>query len=413
MSARGGRTGWTRRQVVVSVGAAGISGIAGVLMARARSPWTVQRLPLPTPWTRLAAAADGGWLGIDRGGRAWRVPPGAAPTPLGEGLDPQGPLVASHGRVAARRRDGRLWVGGGAHAGGVSDQPLAPAAGLLVLPLAVIGVTGDGMSARVVRLEPVGDRRWGVVATSPEPVLPDARPIQVDLEQRGDGGHIVVLAGPDRTRVPHAVLGDDVEATRVLWLERNGLDSLRSLDLPAPFVLEDIAPRLWRATEGRPGLLSVRSGPDGGGLVLIEADPADGRALRIAAEGPPIGTRMRWLSPSTDGRRIVAVHTPHIGGVLHVYRRAGGRLEPQRRADGVSNHRLGARELDVSAWLGDRLLLPSQDGGMLQVFVGADLHRDGDVALPERPLQMAVEHGAIAAACLLADGSVVRIVPPT
>jgi hypothetical protein len=239
------------------------------------------------------------------------------------------------------------------------------------------------------------------------------RPIQVDLERRGDGGHIVVLAGPDRTRVPHAVLGDDVEATRVLWLERHGLDPLRRLDLPAPYVLEDIAPRVWRAADGRPGLLSVRSGPDGGGLVLIDADPADRRALRIAAEGPPIGTRMRWLSPSTDGRRIVAVHTPHIGGVLHVYRRAGGRLEPQRRADGVSNHRLGARELDVSAWLGDRLLMPSQDGGMLQVFSGADLRRAEDVPLPERPLQMAVEHGAIAAACLLADGSVVRIVPPT
>jgi hypothetical protein len=410
VSARGGGTAWTRRQAVVIVGAAGI---VGMPMARARPRWTVQRLPLPTPWARLAAAADGGWLGIDRGGRVWRLPPGAAATPLGDGLDPQGPLVASQGRVAARRRDGRLWVGGGAHDGGVSDQPLAPAAGLLVLPLAVIGVTGDGMSARVVRLEPVGDRRWGVVATSPEPVLPDARPIQVDLERRGDGGHIVVLAGPDRTRVPHAVLGDDVEATRVLWLERQGLEPLRRLDLPAPYVLEDIAPRAWRADDGHPGLLSVRSGPDGGGLVLIEADPADRRALRIAAEGPPIGTRMRWLSPSTDGRRIVAVHTPHIGGVLHVYRRAGGRLEPQRRADGVSNHRLGARELDVSAWLGERLLLPSQEGGMLQVFGGADLRRAEDVRLPGRPLQMVVEHGAIAAACLLADGSVVRIVPPT
>ena len=34
----------------------------------------------------------------------------------------------------------------------------------------------------------------------------------------------------------------------------------------------------------------------------------------------------RRLRPSTDGRRLVGVHTPHIGGTLHRYRREAGRL---------------------------------------------------------------------------------------
>ena len=82
-----------------------------------------------------------------------------------------------------------------------------------------------------------------MVARSQEALLPDARPLQADLDGRGDGGHIVVLASPDAQRYRHGVLGDAVEATRVLWLERHGLSVLRALTLPAPHVFEDIAPR--------------------------------------------------------------------------------------------------------------------------------------------------------------------------
>ena len=73
---------------------------------------------------------------------------------------------------------------------------------------------------------------------------------------------------------------------------------------------------------------------------------------------------------------------------------------------------MGKRELDVSAWLGDRVPPPSQAGDMLQVFIGGDLRPAGAIPLAHRPLQMAVEAGQSAAACLLEDGSVVRLVLP-
>ena len=56
------------------------------------------------------------------------------------------------------------------------------------------------------------------------------------------------LAGaPESRRSAHTVPDDGVEATRVLWLEFHSLETLRELVLPAPLLLEDIAPRLLQA----------------------------------------------------------------------------------------------------------------------------------------------------------------------
>ncbi len=145
-------------------------------------------------------------------------------------------------------------------------------AGLLILPLAVLAVVtasarpADLLGHRLARFEPDPAGRWREVARSTDAVLPDARPVQVDLDGRGDGGHIAVLAGPDGSRYDHGVLGDAVEATRVLWLERHGLEALRELSLPPPHVFEDIAPRpvVLPAAQGGRGLLTVRSGPEAG-----------------------------------------------------------------------------------------------------------------------------------------------------
>jgi len=222
-------------------------------------------------------------------------------------------------------------------------------------------------------------------------MLPDARPLQVDLDGGGDGGHIAVLAGPDASRYDHGVLGDGIEATRVLWLERHGLDVLRSLTLPAPHVFEDIAPRpvALPGTPARFGLLTVRAGPDGGQLALVTADPARKQGLQVAATGDTVGGFHRWLAPTTDGRQMLAVHTPHIGGVLHVYQltdpREGQQLTRRRLLNDVSTHRIGSRELDLSVWLRGMLVLPSQDGRRLRVLnPAADWAEQQSVPLPAR-----------------------------
>lgn len=326
-------------------------------------------------------------------------------------------MATGHGRIAARTREGALWVLEGTQGPGqVAPRPgLAPHAGLLVLPLAVLGVgaaagvaTGEE-GHRLLRFERLVSGGWQVVARSAEPVLPDARPLQADLDGRGDGGHVVALAGPNAQRYRHGVLGDATEATRLLWLERHDLRVMRALALPPPHVFEDIAPR----PVARPGaagvaLLTVRSGPDGGQLALVSADPTHATALRLEALGEPVGGFHRWLAPTTDGPHWAAVHTPHIGGVLHVYHAEGAALGRRRLSADVSTHAIGSRETDLAVWRAGLLMLPSQDGRRLRVFDPArDWSEDTGLALLARLVQATAVAEAAAWVGLLADGRVV------
>ena len=330
---------------------------------------------------------------------------GAEATRLADGLDPLTPLAVGHGRIAARHADGGLWVWQGGKVERGPRDMLAPQAGLLVLPLAVIGVAAG--SHQVLRLEPAAGQTWAVVARSDQAVLPDARPLQADLDARGDGGHLVLLAGADSQRYTHGVLGDGVEATRLLWLERHGLELLRELVLPAPYVLEDIAPRPVALGRSH-ALLTVRSGPQGGQLGLVAASTTQPQQLQWAALGEAIGTPHRWMAPTTDGTRLLAVHTPHIGGVLHDYRIDGSRLIGRAVASNVSTHRIGSRELDLAVWLGPHLVLPQQNGMALRVLdASAAWAEVASVTLPERvAMTVALPHRQ-AVAALLDDGRVV------
>ena len=236
-------------------------------------------------------------------------------------------------------------------------------------------------------------------------MLPDARPLQADLDGTGDGGHVVVLAGPDAERYRHGVLGDAVEATRLVLLERHSLVVMRDQVLARPHVFEDIAPR--RVALGpRDGLLTVQAGPQGAQLVLVDADPASAASLRVAARGPALGTANRWLSPTTDGRQWLAVHTPHIGGILHGYRQEGDRLHAAKILDGVSNHQIGSRQLDLAAWHGQQLLIPDQGRRKLVLLDGrSGWRRAHEWELPSR-VTATVGLGRSGVAILHEDGTV-------
>lgn len=327
---------------------------------------TLREVPLRDV-RRVDPAAHEGWWARDGAGRLWHVAANARAVQVADGLAPTGLLATGHGRVAGRGHDGRLWVHDTTRpsaAPGRSALPLAPQGGLCPLPLAIIAVVEQAGSHVLARFEADAQGRWQLVARSQEPVLPDAVPVAVDLDGRHGGAHIAVLAGPDARRYPHAVLGDDIEATRLLWLERHSLAPLRRLHLEDPAVFEDRLLRPWTLPDGRTGLVTVQSGPSGAQLVVVAASPDEPSRLESATTGPAIGTRNRWLSPASvapaDGE-VWAVHTPHIGGVLHRYRAEGSALVAQRIATGLSNHRLGARDLDVSARVGHWLLFPTQD----------------------------------------------------
>lgn len=347
---------------------------AGVLLAPA---WPAARgaqagvLPLhaPEPMAQLHVTAAGDLLGVSPSGLLWQFADGKWAR-HGEGLDPGAPIASGHGRIAGRSKWGTLWLleeGRVAHSRG---PVLAPHAGLRILPLGIIAVAQEGNGeAFAVRIEPMAANGWAESARSADPVLPDARPLQAQLDGPGnaDDGHIVVFAGPDGQRYRHGALGDQTEPTRILYLERHGLEVLRRLTLSPPHVFEDIAPRpvAWR---GGGALLTVRSGPFGAQLAVVAADSERRDALRLAALGAPLGTANHWMAPTTDGRRLLAVHTPHIGGVLHEYRADGDQLTSRALASGVSNHALGQRELNLAAWAGSLLLIPTQDRRHLRIL---------------------------------------------
>lgn len=426
--------GLTRRRALFA-GVAGLGPFSGPVGAQATAaagapPWAVSAVPADEPMRQLQAGGPSGLLGTSTNGGLWALSlTGHAPRRIADGIDPATPVATGHDRIAARTADGGLWVwettGGGGRASAV--PPSHPAnlsvhAGLLILPLAVLAVVtasarpADPLGHRLARFEPNHDGRWREVARSKDAVLPDARPVQVDLDGRGDGGHIALLAGPDGSRYAHGVLGDAIEATRVIWLERHGLDVLREVSLPAPHVFEDITTRPVVLPGARPGhgLLTVRSGPDGGQLALVTADPTRPQGLRLAALGDTVGGFHRWLAPTTDGIRLAAVHTPHIGGVLHVYQFESERLTRRRLQGDVSTHRIGTREIDLAAWLQGLLFLPSQDGRQLRLISpAADWAELQAVALPGRAILTAAVPDAATLAVLLDSGQVMLARPST
>lgn len=422
----------TRRQALFAgiVGLAPASGRGGTQLAAApdATPWAVRVVPAGEPMRQLHAGGPSGLLGTGASGSLWALSlKGQAPRRIADGIDPATPVATGHGRIAARTADGGLWVwevtgeGGLARASPSSRSAnVSVHAGLVVLPLAVLAVvtasvrSGDPLGHYLARFEPDPEGRWREVARSTDAVLPDARPVQVDLDGRGDGGHIAVLAGPDSKRYKHGVLGDAIEATRVLWLERHGLDVLRELNLQSPHVFEDIAlrPVVLRGPQVGRGLLTVRSGPDGGQLALLTADPARPRDLVLAALGNTVGGYHRWLAPTTDGHHMVAVHTPHIGGVLHVYKFEGERLSRRRLHADVSTHSIGARETDLAAWVQGLLMLPSQDGRQLRLLnPAADWAELREIALPGRAILTAALPDAAGLGVLLDGGQVVLVGP--
>jgi hypothetical protein len=405
------RSGLSRRELLALgtlMGAAASAKAASAQATSTPTTWAARSLQATEPLRQIRSGGPSGLLAVGASGALWALSMGgAAAIRLGSDLDPLTPLALGHSRIAARHADGGLWVWQSGQVQRGVRNTLAPQAGLLVLPLAVIGVAAG--SHRVLRFELDAHQSWSEVARSAQQVLPDARPIQADLDARADGGHLVLLAGPDSQRYAHGVLGDGVEATRVLWLERHSLEVLRELVQPAPHVFEDIAPRLV-TTNGNSTLLTVRSGPQGGQLGLVAAHPTQPRQLQWAALGETLGTRNRWMAPSSDGTRLLAVHTPHIGGVLHDYRVDGDRLVGQAVAQNVSTHRIGSRELDLAVWLGPRLVLPQQNGLALRVLdaraAWAEVAR---VALPDRVAMTASLPNGKGVAALLDDGQVMMV----
>jgi len=220
-----------------------------------------------------------------------------------------------------------------------------------------------------VRLRPAGPVPPSV--SRPDGILPDG---DVASGQRNIAR--AWLAGASR-RYGHAVLGDAVEATELVAVDRTGRELRYRLSPDSVF--EDRLVRLADVTgDGDDELVVVRAYLDAGAAVAVFKAVDDD--LRLLAEAAAIGQPYRWLNPvgvadfDGDGAaEIAVVITPHIGGILTLYALRGAALVPEHAVAGFSNHALGSRELGLSAHgrlLGDPqpvLAVPSADRRALRL----------------------------------------------
>ncbi len=251
---------------------------------------------------------------------------------------------ACHGELLGIGADGRLRS--------LTGDAVGPAVGLHSRPacLASGGVAAIGAGGRNVMLLGADLQ---VVTEVPLDALPDADPTPV-------GDALAVLSAPTQ-RYRHGILGDEIEAGAVTLLRQSDLSTLATLTLEAPAVIEQRRVEPFPAA-GPYGMLLTRSTPSQGAGVLAVA--LEGGALRVVASAAPIGSGERWLNLfAAVGERAYAVRTPHSHGPLERYRLVGDRLVADRYALGVTNHRIGSRDLDLG-----RLLPPPAGGGAVDVL---------------------------------------------
>ncbi len=230
----------------------------------------------------------------------------------------------------------------------------------------------------------------------PEDVLPDDALPDGRIADAGNGVR-AWLSAPT-ARYGHAVLGDGIEAG-ALSVSHPGTP-IQTITLPTSSVFEDRYPRFADMDgDGMAEILVVRAYADAGGALTLVDPGSVGRAPRIVAEGPAIGTPNRWLNPvgvgdvDGDGRpEALVVITPHIGGTLTAYEWRGDRLVVDHEMFGFSNHAIGARELALSAVAdldGDgaaEVIVPNVDRTQMTVvsFAGPEPRVIRRIAAPDR-----------------------------
>lgn len=147
------------------------------------------------------------------------------------------------------------------------------------------------------------------------------------------------------TRYPHGVLGDTIEHTRLVLTLSDGTS--QRITLPDNLVFEDTAPRLVDLDfDGMPEVITVESSQRQGARLAIY-----GVQGRITVT-PFIGTRFRWLAPvgaadiDGDGHMEIAyIDRPHLAKTLRIWRYKRGRLVHVADRPGLTNHRIGERDI--------------------------------------------------------------------
>ena len=145
-------------------------------------------------------------------------------------------------------------------------------------------------------------------------------------------------------RYAHGILGDAIEWGQLTITTDTGV---RRFTLPQDRVFEDVAPRLADVdADGLPEVIVVETLASEGAQLAIYDETG-----KIAAT-PHIGRTNRWLAPigvsDLDGDGIIElayIDRPHLAKTLRVWRFADGALEPVADLAGLTNHRIGERDI--------------------------------------------------------------------
>lgn len=176
-------------------------------------------------------------------------------------------------------------------------------------------------------------------------------------------------------RYDHAILGDALEWGALRLTHAGG--GTVTVRLPETRVFEDTEARIIRLEDGRDAVLVVETDLALGASVSVYA--ADGRKL---AATPFIGQPHRWFAPvgaadfDGDGQVDLAfVDRPHLQKDLVFARREGERLVAFARISGLTNHRIGDRQISSGirdCGQGPEVVLANADWTRLMVATAQD-----------------------------------------
>ncbi|MDO4450853.1 MAG: hypothetical protein Q4B79_07855 [Moraxella sp.] len=341
---------------------------------------------------------------INDKGELWQVPHPDRPAKLAEGVSPiVTPIVTpvvKFDKIAFANKDGHFTLiqnGKTYH----STIHLSPHSAMLMLPFATIAVqTHDDGTASLVRLEVVGD---GVeVVASFSPVLPDARPVQINFTGDNSEGHIAVLSHPDSTTYQHGVLGDDIEAGQVQFLERHSLTPLAKPLTVKGAVFEANSFEILPNGKGHRLVTTLAGGGHGASAVII--DNVDSQ-LQLIAQSTPLPSN-RWQSPFVFDDKLYSVQMPHLVGRLVEYTQIGDKLNEKVLGKGYSNHAIGAFDTNLVAGRYMFALIPHKGYRQMSMMTP-----DGLIALNDTlpaPIVRTVSNDTFGY-LLLADGGVWKV----
>jgi FG-GAP-like repeat len=162
--------------------------------------------------------------------------------------------------------------------------------------------------------------------------------------------------GSPTARYPHKALGSAVHAATLHVKTAN--DQELAYTLPLHRVFEDLMVRLHDMDgDGRDEMIVIESDALRGSAIVVLGlrAGASGTAIVELARSPHTGGTFYWLNPvgvadfDGDGKLdIASVTTPHVGGILTLYRYAPPKLEPFAKAMDTSNHRMGDPEQNLA-----------------------------------------------------------------